>query len=176
MSDTKLQARPLKWEKCRCGHRSCSYQQISNFGAFYQGTGFEPDEVDLLDRAMAALIEKENSAHPEKAKESPVGKWLSAALDDPYTCPEFKADIEAWFRMGEPAPAASAAPPEKAKEAGDMVLVPNSLTQVMLDAALLQVAGIWHGHMTGIGKRRFMEAALAAALAAASSSIPAEGE
>lgn len=27
-----------------------------------------------------------------------IGKWLSAALDDPNACPEFKADIERWFQ------------------------------------------------------------------------------
>jgi len=26
-----------------------------------------------------------------------IGKWLSAALDDPKVCAEFKADIRAWF-------------------------------------------------------------------------------
>jgi hypothetical protein len=26
-----------------------------------------------------------------------IGRWLSAALDDPQSCPEFKRDIEAWF-------------------------------------------------------------------------------
>ncbi|MBD2812294.1 hypothetical protein ID853_15755 [Xenorhabdus sp. Vera] len=26
-----------------------------------------------------------------------IGKWLSAALDDPNTCAEFKNDIRHWF-------------------------------------------------------------------------------
>ncbi len=26
-----------------------------------------------------------------------IGAWLSAALEDPNTCPEMKADIRAWF-------------------------------------------------------------------------------
>lgn len=26
-----------------------------------------------------------------------IGKWLSAAIDDPHSCAEFKADIAAWF-------------------------------------------------------------------------------
>lgn len=33
-----------------------------------------------------------------------IGAWLSAALDDPTSCEEFKADIHAWFNAGEPAP------------------------------------------------------------------------
>jgi hypothetical protein len=34
-----------------------------------------------------------------------LGKWMSAALDDPSVCAEMKADIQAWFDAGEPAPA-----------------------------------------------------------------------
>ena len=30
-----------------------------------------------------------------------VGKWLSAALDDPDVCAEMKADIREWFRCQE---------------------------------------------------------------------------
>jgi len=29
-----------------------------------------------------------------------VGRWLSAALEDPAVCPEMKADISAWFAAG----------------------------------------------------------------------------
>lgn len=31
-----------------------------------------------------------------------LGKWLSAALDDPDTCEEMKADIREWFSAGHP--------------------------------------------------------------------------
>lgn len=31
-----------------------------------------------------------------------IGKWLSAALEDPGVCAEMKADIQAWFDAGEP--------------------------------------------------------------------------
>jgi hypothetical protein len=30
-------------------------------------------------------------------EEDALGKWLSAALDDPNVCDEMKADIRAWF-------------------------------------------------------------------------------
>lgn len=33
-----------------------------------------------------------------------IGKWLSAALEDPSTCEEMKEDIRAWFAAGEPSP------------------------------------------------------------------------
>ena len=48
-----------------------------------------------------------------------VGKWLSAALDDPDVCDEMKADIEAWFNaFGDPL--ASPKPTDTAeKEVGD---------------------------------------------------------
>ena len=36
-----------------------------------------------------------------------IGSWLSAALDDPNVCAEMKADIEAWFKGGEPGPEAA---------------------------------------------------------------------
>lgn len=31
---------------------------------------------------------------------SSVGKWLSAALDDPLVCEEMKRDVEEWFASG----------------------------------------------------------------------------
>lgn len=31
-----------------------------------------------------------------------VGRWLSAALDDPQVCDEMKADIRAWMKAGRP--------------------------------------------------------------------------
>lgn len=30
-----------------------------------------------------------------------IGKWLSAALDDPKVCAEMKEDIEDWFKAVE---------------------------------------------------------------------------
>lgn len=30
-------------------------------------------------------------------EEKELGKWLSAALDDPHSCEEFKEDIVNWF-------------------------------------------------------------------------------
>lgn len=31
-----------------------------------------------------------------------LGRWMSAALDDPNVCDEMKADIREWFSAGEP--------------------------------------------------------------------------
>ena len=35
-----------------------------------------------------------------------LGKWMSAALDDPNVCEEMKNDIRAWFSAGQPLSAA----------------------------------------------------------------------
>ena len=43
--------------------------------------------------------------------ESGIGRWLSAALDDPAVCAEMKADIRAWFAAGEPPASALKARP-----------------------------------------------------------------
>lgn len=32
-----------------------------------------------------------------------LGAWLSAALDDPQACAEFKAAVRTWFEAGSPA-------------------------------------------------------------------------
>lgn len=45
--------------------------------------------------AIAAMRPKQHHA---------IGKWLSAALEDPSTCEAMKADIRAWFAAGEPSP------------------------------------------------------------------------
>ena len=45
----------LHWTKCQCGYPSCRYQYPTNLGSYYQGTGFDTEERDLLDRAFAAL-------------------------------------------------------------------------------------------------------------------------
>jgi len=44
-----------------------------------------------------------------------LGRWLSAALDDPNVCDAMKADIKEWFSSGPPPHALSAlpAPPDK---------------------------------------------------------------
>jgi hypothetical protein len=39
-----------------------------------------------------------------------LGKWMSAAQDDPGVCAEMKADISAWFTAGQPLPSPDDAP------------------------------------------------------------------
>ncbi len=49
-------------------------------------------------------------AEPDPAPPVPLpvyeglGRWLSAALEDPKVCEEMKADIRKWFERGEPDP------------------------------------------------------------------------
>jgi hypothetical protein len=40
----------LTWEKCNCGHASCTYRYPTNLGSFYQGTGFAEKEAEELNR------------------------------------------------------------------------------------------------------------------------------
>lgn len=37
-----------------------------------------------------------------------IGRWLSAALDDPNVCDDMKADIQKWFAAGSPSPTSEA--------------------------------------------------------------------
>lgn len=61
---------------------------------------YTPDQVKA---AIAAMRPKQHHA---------IGKWLSAALEDPSTCEEMKADIRAWFDAGEPSPVRPTLSPE----------------------------------------------------------------
>lgn len=47
--------RVIKWAKCQCGSKSCTRVHPTNLGMFYQGTGFEPHEVEWLEAAWKAL-------------------------------------------------------------------------------------------------------------------------
>jgi hypothetical protein len=43
------------WVKCNCGDAGCRLEYPSGLGKFYQGTGFEPEEKELIIKAFAAL-------------------------------------------------------------------------------------------------------------------------
>lgn len=49
----------LLWNRCGCGSKYCELQWPVNLGVFSQGSGFRPEEVVLIDKAFAALEEKE---------------------------------------------------------------------------------------------------------------------
>lgn len=50
----------LNWAPCNCGSPSCTRLRPTNLGMFYQGSGFEPHEVEWLTKAWAALIASES--------------------------------------------------------------------------------------------------------------------
>lgn len=52
-------------------------------------------------RAQLSRLPAQAANEPSDA----LGRWLSAALDDPTVCAEMKADISAWFAAGQPLPA-----------------------------------------------------------------------
>jgi aspartate/tyrosine/aromatic aminotransferase len=43
----------LEWRKCPCGSPACKRKYPINIGVFYAGTGFSPDEVELLNKVFA---------------------------------------------------------------------------------------------------------------------------
>jgi hypothetical protein len=66
-----------------------------------------------------------------------LGKWMSAALDDPKVCAEMKADIQSWFKAQEPYQALART--EKPAE------VNTQLLEALKDEEIERVAvAIWH--------------------------------
>ena len=54
-------------------------------------------------KAWATRRENAHSWHHRAVMASvKLGKWLSAAIDDPSVCEDMKADIREWFSAGEP--------------------------------------------------------------------------
>lgn len=71
-------------------------------------------QTPQFDNGMGARLGGDPDAFAEIAPSPPVsreadelGKWLSAALDDPNVCDAMKADINAWFNAGQPVPSAA---------------------------------------------------------------------
>jgi hypothetical protein len=61
----------LEWEHCPCGSSTCHRQHPTNLGVFYEGSGFEPHEVEWLNRAWTAVAALEDIA----ASAGPLGEW-----------------------------------------------------------------------------------------------------
>lgn len=43
------------WVKCPCGHPACKLEYPTGLGTFRDGSGFDPEEKALMERAFAAL-------------------------------------------------------------------------------------------------------------------------
>jgi hypothetical protein len=50
-----LVPRTLSWRHCQCGSPVCKLQYPAQLGQFYQGTGFLPHEVELINMAWDAM-------------------------------------------------------------------------------------------------------------------------
>jgi len=63
LEEKARKSRTLIWEDCKCGDDVCELQYPINFGSYYQGTGFSPNEKKLLEEAFVALEEKTNASN-----------------------------------------------------------------------------------------------------------------
>jgi hypothetical protein len=88
MSEVKNQVREDLEEVLRCAEYTRT-PQLSTGDEYNRLYELRTIVVNRVTRVLAAL-----SAEPVDDR---VGKWLSAALEDPTTCAEMRADIEAWF-------------------------------------------------------------------------------
>lgn len=57
----KPSAFDIKVIKCRCGHKSCSTYQLGGFGIFYQGSGFEKEQAELIARLLNKHYQNQRS-------------------------------------------------------------------------------------------------------------------
>lgn len=51
----------------------------------------------ITERAQLAIIGAGDTSELLISASDHLGRWMSAALDDPTVCDEMKADIQAWF-------------------------------------------------------------------------------
>ena len=79
------------------------------FRCALSAAGLEVVEGDELSRLYSDFTDKATAWDhairiPRKVQgaNERVGKWLSAALEDPAVCAEMKADIEYWFKAIKP--------------------------------------------------------------------------
>ncbi|MGJ8477231.1 hypothetical protein [Sphingobium yanoikuyae] len=73
--------------------------------------GFDQGDTDrlyVIANRLAALEQAGEPVAVDPARDRVImasarlGKWMSAALDDPKVCDDMKADIREWFSAGEP--------------------------------------------------------------------------
>ena len=55
------------------------------------------EAADAIDSLRAHLAQSRAEKERLREAEDGIGKWLSAALDDPDVCDAMKMDIRAWF-------------------------------------------------------------------------------
>ena len=58
---------------------------------------YTPQIIQLVVTIRATLRAARRAALSSEPVDDRIGKWLSAALEDPTTCAEMRADIDAWF-------------------------------------------------------------------------------
>jgi len=86
-------------------------QMLDAFEHFLKASGFSFDgRLDFVkddedDPFIDELVNHQKSELPyasdKEIADEKIGKWLSAALEDPSTCQSMKDDINEWFRVTE---------------------------------------------------------------------------
>ena len=70
---------------------------VEELAAFYAGTNSLFNKQEAFYELARRLEEAQQKIVAQEAKDNYVGRWLSAALDDPSVCEEMKADIGLWM-------------------------------------------------------------------------------
>jgi hypothetical protein len=65
-----------------------------------------PEPMDATDEEYCLRLARAAIEALPARTDDPLGKWMSAALDDPNVCEAMKADIREWFSAGSPPPPA----------------------------------------------------------------------
>lgn len=60
------------------------------------------EDIEATPFEWVSRIKWHSPAHRSIMASVQLGKWMSAALDDPNVCDAMKADIKEWFSAGEP--------------------------------------------------------------------------
>jgi hypothetical protein len=75
-------------------------ERLNEAGEYLCGKTDDPEAV----KAYTAILYVQSSlaldAKEMKLGNEMIGKWLSAALEDPYVCDEMKSDIRDWLGAG----------------------------------------------------------------------------
>lgn len=140
-------------------HAGLVEEAYERLGRAAEATGlawFGPDGEMLFQPPAELIAEHARIAERGRLNEAcdALGAWMSAALDDQNVCAAMKADIQAWFDVGQPAralgPTIATLQRKLADERGGRLAAENSAQRLYeqngdpkMIAALRQLIQIW---------------------------------